>query len=83
MPVEPQIVLEITQFLASSPPAEQIVAFHPSPQAAERAYALIEAERNETITAEERAELDTCVFVERMMRLIKAQAYSNLKQQAS
>jgi hypothetical protein len=74
MPVEPQIVLEITQFLASSPAAEQIVTFHPSPQAAERAYALIEAERNETITTKERTELDTCVFAEHMIRLIKAQA---------
>jgi len=41
MPVESLAALEIVRFLASGPTPEQIVAYHPSPAASERAYALI------------------------------------------
>jgi hypothetical protein len=44
-------------FLDRSNP-EQIIAYHPSPETSERAYALIAAECAGTIIEAERAELD-------------------------
>ena len=82
MPVEILTSVEIARFLASGPTPEQIVAYHPSPEAAERAYALIAAERNGTITEDERAELDSCVSLEHMMRLVKVEAHRLLQQRA-
>ncbi len=83
MPVEPLAALEIARFIARRPTPEQIVAFHPSPAASERAYALIAADRAGTLTEDERAELDQSVYLEHMMRLIKAEAHLMLHQQAS
>ena len=75
MPVEPQAAMEIVRFLASGPTPEQIISFHPSAEASERAYALIAAERAGTITVDERAELDNSVYLEHMMQLIKVEAH--------
>jgi len=83
MPVEPLATLEIAQFLAGSPTAEQIIAYHPSPEATARFYDRIAAEREGTITDEERAELDRDIHLEYMMGLIKAEARKRLTQQAS
>ena len=41
---------EIARFLAHHPTPEQIVAFHPSPEVAERAYELIRTEREGVLT---------------------------------
>lgn len=83
MPVEPIAALEIVRFLASGPTPEQIVAYHPSSEASDRAYTLIAAERAGTMSADERAELDQSVYLEHMMRLIKAEANHILQQRAS
>lgn len=83
MAVEPQVALEIARFLVGRPTPEQIAAFHPSQEATDRFYVLIDAERAGTITDEERAELDSCINLEHMMRLIKAEAHLVLQQQAS
>ena len=72
---EPQVALEIARFLLGRPTPEQIVAFHPSAEATDRFYALIDAERAGTITDDERAELDSCINLEHMMRLIKAEVH--------
>jgi hypothetical protein len=64
MAIEPQVALEIARFLVVRPTPEQIVAFHPSAEATDRFYALIDAEEIGTITDEERAELDSCISVE-------------------
>ena len=83
MPVEPLAALEIARFIASSPTPEQIVAFHPSTEAGTRAYTLIAADRVGTITDDERTELEQSVYLEHMMRLVKAEARRMLQQQAS
>lgn len=51
--------------------------------ATERFYALIDAERNGFITDEERAELESCIGLEHMMRLVKVEAHRVLQQRAS
>ena len=83
MAIEPQIALEVARFLVSRPTPEQVVAFHPSQEATERFYGLIDAERTGGIADEEQAELDSCITLEHMMRLIKAEAHLVLQQQAS
>ncbi len=80
MSIEPLAELEIAQFLAGGPTPEKIIAYHPSPEASERAYALIAVERAGTITEDERAELDQSVYLEHMMQLIKAEAHHTSQQ---
>ena len=83
MPVETPAAQEIAHFIAKRPTPEEIIAFHPSPEVAERAYALIAAEREGTITDAERAELDTYMALEYLMELVKVEAHRQLQQQAS
>ena len=83
MNIKTQAAQEVAQLIASHPTPEQIIAFHPSPEAAERAYALIYAEREDTITNEERAELESYTMLENLMELAKIEAHRQLQQQAS
>ena len=83
MAIEPQVALEIARFLVRRPTPEQIVAFHPSSEATDRFYDLIATERAGTITEDERAELESCITIEHMMRLVKAEAHLVLQQQVS
>ncbi len=75
--------VELARFLASQPSAEDIIAFHPSPDVAERYYDLLELERAGQVNKEERAELDSYLGVERLVQLIKAETRSRLAKQAS
>lgn len=78
-----QAATEIAQFLAHHPTPEQIVAFHPSPEVAERAYELIHADREGELLEEERKELESYLVIEYLMELIKLEAHRQLRQQAS
>ncbi len=55
MLLKTQAATEVAQFLAHHPTPEHIVAFHPSAEVAERAYELIQTERDGVLTEEERA----------------------------
>jgi hypothetical protein len=59
------------------------VAFHPSPEVAERAYELIYADREGELTEEERQELESYLVIEHLMELIKLEAYLQLREQTS
>ncbi len=83
MPVESQAVIEIDRFIASQPTPEQILAFHASEAVADRAYALIAAERSGAITQEERRELDSYEAIEHIIIQAKAEASKKLQQQVS
>lgn len=83
MPLKTQAATEIARFLAHHPTPEQIVAFHPSPEVAERAYELIRAERDDALTEEERSELESYLMIEYLMELVKLEAHQQLRQQAS
>lgn len=83
MLLKTQAATEIAQFLANHPTAEQIVAFHPSPVVAERAYELVHIERNSSLTEEESKELESYLVIEYLMELIKLEAHRQLRQQAS
>ena len=62
MLLKTQAATEIARFLANHPTPEQIVAFHPSPEVAERAYELIRAERDDALTEEERSSQEDALF---------------------
>ena len=83
MPLKTQAATEIARFLAHHPTPEQIVAFHPSPEVAERAYELIRAERDDALTEEERSELESYLMIEYLMELVKLEAHQQLRQLAS
>ena len=59
------------------------IAFHPSSEVAERAYELIHAERDGSLTEEERQELESYMMIEYLMELVKLEAHKQLRQQAS
>ncbi len=83
MPLKTQAATEIARFLANHPTPEQIVAFHPSSEVAERAYELIQTERDGALTEEERQELESYVVIEYLMELVKLEAQRQLRPQAS
>ncbi len=83
MNLQTQAVREIARLIASHPTPEQIIAFHPSAEAADRAYELIDAEREGTLTEAERAELESYTLLENLMELAKIEAHRQLQQQAS
>ncbi len=65
---------EVLDFLVSTPTPEQIVAFHASEPAQERLRSLLDANRNGTLTVDEKAELDEMSRVDHFFTLIKARA---------
>jgi hypothetical protein len=83
MLLKTQAATELAQFLANHPTPEQIVAFHPSSEVAERAYELIQTEREGSLTEEERQELESYLVIEYLMELVKLEAQRQLRQQAS
>ena len=71
---------EILTFLLSSPTPQQIVDFHASEAAQMRLRYLIDANRQGTLSAAERAELDEASAMNRFVTLLKAKAPKILQQ---
>lgn len=82
-PIEMEAERAVARFLAQQPTPEAIIAFRPSAEVAERAYALIARDRDGDLSAEERRELDTYMYIEHLMRLVKAEAHARLGHQVS
>ena len=83
MLLKTQAATEIARSLAHHPTPEQIVAFHPSAEVADRAYELIQVEQEGALTDEERQELESYVVIEYLMELVKLEAQRQLRPQAS
>lgn len=83
MMLKTQAATELARFLAHHPAPEQIVAFHPSSEVADRAYELIHTEREGALTEEERQELESYLVIEYLMEQIKLEAHRQLRQRAS
>ncbi len=62
----------ILNFLASNPTCEQIVAFEPTLQRAERLSTLISRERSGVITETEREEIEEYERIEHLVIMLKA-----------
>jgi hypothetical protein len=72
---QPTLLLdEITDFLASSPTPQEIVAFRPSETLERRALDLLQRNREHRLTGEERAEMEEFMRMDHFMTLLKAKA---------
>jgi hypothetical protein len=74
---------EFVTFIASGTTPEQIASYRPSAAQQERAYELLNREKQGELTIEEKAELDTYISLEHILRLAKAKAKLLLKTQGS
>ncbi|MDX2030081.1 MAG: hypothetical protein SF339_05395 [Blastocatellia bacterium] len=70
------IYREITEFLSNNPTAAQIIAFRISPAAQDRLEDLLSANREESLSPEQRAELDTYLQLSEWISILKARARS-------
>lgn len=73
-PAEYGLHSEIIEFLASGPKPQEIVAFQASESATSRVNELLDKNREDTLTAAERAELDQYETLDYLMTLVKARA---------
>jgi hypothetical protein len=66
--------LEIIDFIAAGTTPEAVAHFRPSPEAQQRVAALIEREKADRLSPEEKAELDHFIELEHILRMAKARA---------
>jgi len=65
---------EITDFLASTPTPEEIIAYK-LPEALEtRAHELLDRNRNNTLTPDEKTEMEAFIEIDHLMTILKAKA---------
>jgi len=77
--VTPNILFtEVIEFLASGPSTEEILAFQPSEELAERSHYLLECNRSDTITADERDELEEFRRMNHFMNMLKIRTRQKL-----
>jgi hypothetical protein len=70
---------EVMAFLLSSPSPQQIIEFRASETSQLRLRYLLDANRNDALTADEKAELDEASQVNTFMMTLKAEAYKALE----
>lgn len=66
---------EVANFIAMTNPAK-VLTFRPSKETGKRVSDLIEREKNEGISEDEKRELDFCMQLEHLMRMAKIFAYA-------
>ncbi len=72
---QPAMLLdEITDFLASSPAPQEIIDYRPSEPLERRALDLLQRNRENRLTLEERAEMEEFMRMDHFMTLLKAKA---------
>jgi hypothetical protein len=74
MSIASPVYLEIIDFIAGGTTPEAVIDFHPSPEAQQRLAALIEREKADGVSPEERAELEHFMELEHILRMAKARA---------
>ena len=80
--MRPRIYEEVVELIASEPTAAQVIAFTPSEEAKNHFWDLVNREKNDQISPEEKSELDHYMQVEHIMRLAKARARMRLNAKA-
>jgi len=70
---------EVLTFLLSAPKPQDIIDFHASESAQERLRYLLEANRQGTLSTEERSELDEASQINHFIMLLKAKAHKTLQ----
>jgi hypothetical protein len=74
MSVASPVYFEIIDFIAGGTTPETVINFQPSREAQQRLAALIEREKADSLSPEEKAELDHFVELEHILRIAKARA---------
>jgi hypothetical protein len=74
-----QVIDEITDFLATSPNPQAIIAFKPSLELERRALDLLQKNREAGLAADEQAEMEAFMQMDHFMTLLKAKARLNLE----
>ncbi len=70
---------EVLTFLMTAPTPQQIVDFQASESAQERLRYLLDANRQGTLSSDERAELDEASHLNHFVMLLKAKAHKTLQ----
>jgi len=65
---------EIVEFLAREIPSQTLVGFHPSEATRQRVWELVQKEKEDGLTPEEKCELDDYERLEHLLILAKAKA---------
>jgi hypothetical protein len=66
--------LEIIDFIAAGTTSEAVAHFHPSAEAQQRISELVEREKENGLSPDEKAELDHFMELEHILRMAKAKA---------
>ncbi len=74
----PILFEEVVDFLASGPDSAAIIAFQPSETLKQRLSYLLERNRQEMLSSEERAELDEFTRTNHFMNMLKIRARQKL-----
>ena len=70
---------EVVEFIAAGTSPQNVVAFRPSEETRQQVFDLIEREREEGLSDDEKSELDHYLQIEHLMRLAKAKARQYLE----
>lgn len=73
---------EITDFLASTPTPEEIIAFRPSEANDLRLHYLLDQNSQRSLTSEEREELDEFLRMSHLLKMIQIKARLKLASQS-
>ncbi len=68
------VYLEIIEFIAAGTTPQEVADFQPSLEAQQRVAELMECEREQRLSPEEKAELDHFMELEHILRMAKARA---------
>lgn len=71
---------EIIDFIAMGTSPDKVIAFRPSLKMQAHVSSLLSKEKNNTLTAAEKIELDNYSVIEHIMRMAKARAFQILNQ---
>ncbi len=69
-----EIFEDVVNFIVDKLPADEVISFRPSPRAQQRFEELTAAIQAGDATPDERAEMEECLRLERLMQLAKARA---------
>lgn len=72
----------VTDFLGSAPSLEEIVAYRLPDELQQRAHYLLQKNRENILTNEERSEMDEFRQLDHLLTLVKAKALLKLKAQS-
>jgi hypothetical protein len=72
--VQPSTFSELADFIVSQPTLDDIIAYRASEQMERRVHDLLEKNREEGLSSEERTEMDKFLAISHLMTLAKAKA---------